>query len=448
MKKGNPLFPAIIFVYYLITGCISSQDKTGKISMFRGDAFHSGVFDSLPVTMEPGLKWTFKTNGPVISSPILFDGKLYIGSNDGNLYCLEASSGLELWRFRTGGAVCSTPAVLDKRVFFGSYDGKFYSLNADTGDLIWQFVTAGEKKFSAPGIHGNKPKDSVFVDDWDLFLSSPAVAGNKVYFGTGSGYCYALDVNKGNLLWKFKTNGVVHSSPAIGFGNVYIGSWDTYMYALDKNTGQEKWKFKTGIDTIIYNQTGIQGSPLIKDSLLYFGCRDSYLYALGAVSGKKIWQRYNNTDWVITTPLIYRDKIIYGTSANKKLIALDKHTGALCYEVQNKGFIFSSPALAGACMYYGEFNGLFTCADGNTGKKLWSYQITGAQRDNYRILARDSSINETLVFDSSKIAKEKMSAIRMIFSLGAVLSSPVIQNKTAYFGSADGNVYALALKYR
>ncbi|MEJ0056157.1 MAG: PQQ-binding-like beta-propeller repeat protein [Bacteroidota bacterium] len=54
-----------------------------------------------------------------------------------------------------------------------------------------------KKLFSAPGLHGQLPKDSIRVDDWDFYLSSPAVDGSTVYFGTGSGYFYALDASTG-----------------------------------------------------------------------------------------------------------------------------------------------------------------------------------------------------------------------------------------------------------
>jgi outer membrane protein assembly factor BamB len=43
-------------------------------------------------------KWSFETGGPVWSSPTVMDDTVYVGSLDGNLYAVDASSGDELWR--------------------------------------------------------------------------------------------------------------------------------------------------------------------------------------------------------------------------------------------------------------------------------------------------------------------------------------------------------------
>ena len=51
--------------------------------------------------------------------------------------------------------------------------------------------------------------------------------------------------NFGEIKWKFKTNGIIHTSPALYDSTIYIGSWDTYLYAIDAITGKEKWKFFT-----------------------------------------------------------------------------------------------------------------------------------------------------------------------------------------------------------
>jgi outer membrane protein assembly factor BamB len=50
---------------------------------------------------------------------------------------------------------------------------------------------------------------------WDYYQSSPAVSNGAVYFGCGDGYVYALNATSGKLLWKYKTDGIVHASPTI-----------------------------------------------------------------------------------------------------------------------------------------------------------------------------------------------------------------------------------------
>ncbi len=45
-------------------------------------------------------RWTFFTEGPVRCAPVVWEGKVYAGSDDGYLYCLDAATGSELWKVR------------------------------------------------------------------------------------------------------------------------------------------------------------------------------------------------------------------------------------------------------------------------------------------------------------------------------------------------------------
>ena len=202
-------------------------------SMFRGDAAHTGIFPGTGPRVLHGVKWRFATGGRVVSSAVAGDGAVYFGSDDGNVYSVNAATGKQLWQYTTGGPVASTPAVDGGRVYFGSYDGKFYALDAKTGRLQWKFAGGGERRFEAKGLHGMQPLTQTFPDPYDVFLSSAVVADGGVYFGSGDGNLYALDAATGDLRWKFHTGDVVHASPAYAGGTLYFGSWDSLFYAVD-----------------------------------------------------------------------------------------------------------------------------------------------------------------------------------------------------------------------
>ena len=55
---------------------------------------------------------------------------IYVGSDDGHLYALDASSGALLRRYKTDGPVLSSPTVADGVVYVGSGDGHIYALPA------------------------------------------------------------------------------------------------------------------------------------------------------------------------------------------------------------------------------------------------------------------------------------------------------------------------------
>src|ERR1700691_3556891 len=64
------------------------------------------------------LDWSYATANMVSSSPAVADGVVYVGSNDGNVYALDAKTGANLWSFTTGGGA-SSPAVVDGVVYVG-----------------------------------------------------------------------------------------------------------------------------------------------------------------------------------------------------------------------------------------------------------------------------------------------------------------------------------------
>src|SRR3954471_6250771 len=167
--------------------------------MFRGDPAHSGVYAGQAPRQFHRMKWKFATGDRIVSSPVFVNGLIYFGGDDGNIYAVNAETGVQVWKYPTGGPVPATPAVSGGTVYVGSYDGKFYALDAKTGLTKWKFSTAGERRFEGKGIHGLLPKNQTIADQYDVYLSSPVVAQKTVYFGSGDGNVYAVDTESGAL---------------------------------------------------------------------------------------------------------------------------------------------------------------------------------------------------------------------------------------------------------
>ena len=421
----------------------SAAADTAADAMFRVDARHSGTYGAAGVPAFHRVKWSFRTGGAIVSTPALVAHTLYFGSNDKNLYAVDAVSGALRWKFATKGRITSSPAVADGHVYFGSYDSNFYALDAATGALAWKFTTSGERRFSGTHLHGAEPAAERMPDPFDLFLSSPALANGTVYFGSGDGNVYALDVTSGALRWKFHTGNVVHASPAIAGGILYVGSWDSYFYALDAASGKEVWRFKTGVDESINNQVGIQSSAVVSDGVVYFGCRDAHVYALDAASGAERWAFSTDSSWVVSSPAV-RDGVVYFATSDSGLVeALDAKSGSAIFSLDFKHWpFFSSPTLAGGFLYIGSHTGKVLALDLETRKVAWEFQTKDAQKNivpytkpdgtpNYRAAAHDSFYDQLVI------------GVDRLMSVGAVLTTPVIDGSTLFFGSWDGQLYAL-----
>lgn len=154
------------------------------------------------------VSWRFKAKRGVFSSPVEYEGLVFFGSMDWQLYALDMERGWKVWTFRTNKPIISSPAIADDKVFVGSVDGHLYAVDASGGKERWRFETGGQ------------------------VTSSPAVSGGAVYFGGIDGNVYSLDAKTGKERWNFPTQGPIPSSPAIVDNVVYVGSMDHHLYAL------------------------------------------------------------------------------------------------------------------------------------------------------------------------------------------------------------------------
>jgi outer membrane protein assembly factor BamB len=127
-------------------------------------------------------KWSFTANGPVRFSPSVKDTKVFLGADDGYLYCLDLNSGEELWRFRGGPddrkllgngrmvsmwCVRGAPVVDGDHVYFAAgiwpFMGVFiHCLNITTGEVVWTNSSTGStytmQQHSSPAFGGVAPQ--------------------------------------------------------------------------------------------------------------------------------------------------------------------------------------------------------------------------------------------------------------------------------------------------
>ena len=173
----------------------------------NGDIYVGSSTGMFALKTDGTLKWSYAT-GTVTSSPAVTNGRVYVGSYDDKVYCLNAENGSPIWSFITGGAIYSSPAVAYGKIFIGSRDRNVYCLDAENGTQVWSYTTN------------------------NAVWSSPAVAQGKVFVGSSDYEIYCFDAENGSLGWKFTTGYFVYSSPAIAHGKLLIGSYDTKVYCF------------------------------------------------------------------------------------------------------------------------------------------------------------------------------------------------------------------------
>lgn len=374
---------------------------------------------------QDSVRWKYATGSAVYSSAAISGNSVFFGSGDMNLYSLNKITGALQWKFTTQGEIQSTPAVSAGKVYFTCGDGNIYSVNENTGKLAWIFKTRGEQRY----------------DLWDYYISSPLVVGAMVYIGSGDSCVYALDTATGKCIWQYKTNGIVHATPAFAGGVIYIGSFDGNFYALDASNGKLKWKFKTVGDA--YFPLGeIQKGAVIVDNTVIFGSRDYNIYALDAKTGTGKWNRKEMGSWIIATPLVYGNNIYFGTSDTHRFYCMDAQTGEVKWTLPLNMRVYGTACLADGNIAFGCFNGKLYFVNPETGKINEVFQTQESKIRYSDIYAADDSFHK----DFALYGENYKESEKKILALGSILSSPLVENHTLYFGDANGNFYALSIK--
>lgn len=231
---------------------------------------HGGAGRAMAVSTNSGNTiWSRDLPSRSESSPILANGLVYFGSEDGTVYALKASNGAIEWTYQASGEVKGGLALKEGRLYFGDYAGKMYAIRASDGSEIWQASTSNAGFGFASG----------------RFYATPAVAYGRVYNGNVDGYVYSFSAETGELAWQTQTGGFVYASPAVGAPpggdpTVYAGSYDGNFYALDARSGAVRWSYEAG--------GRISGPSALLGDIVYFGnIETKETLGLDAVTGKK-----------------------------------------------------------------------------------------------------------------------------------------------------------------
>jgi outer membrane protein assembly factor BamB len=92
--------------------------------------------------------FSFETNAPIFSTPLIIGGCAYVSSLDKLLYAIDLDTGLPRWHFMTRGRIFASPVLADGSIWIGSNDGRLYELDPNSGELR-SFFQATERIVNA-----------------------------------------------------------------------------------------------------------------------------------------------------------------------------------------------------------------------------------------------------------------------------------------------------------
>lgn len=415
--------------------------------MFRLDYHHTGCKEGdAPDTND--LFWTFNTttnNRWVVSSPMIVDDYVYIGSDNGNLYKLYFNNGTQVWNYTTGSSTIarfwSSPCVDKENNMVFAHSNGLHAINMTSGEQIWYFETTNRE------------------------FCSPTVYNGIVYIGSYDKHVYAVDEFTGDLVWYYEageyqngqhvegSGGAVSTTLAITDGKLFGAEqtrYDSSTNYCDYNIfcippedpdgsgviehDEIIWKYEIGehlplIDFGVPIEGGDSfSSPTINIELeqVYIGSRDMYFYCFALEpdgdgldndgdgifdnEGELLWRTAVDNE-IYSTPSIHNGTVFFGSGQynsggdSGSVYALEEATGSLIWRYRNADGFLSSALVADGKVYIGCNDDRLYAFDEENGTIIWEYHATGSSQN-------------------------------------AIGSSPALYKETIVVGSCNGYVYA------
>jgi PQQ-dependent dehydrogenase (methanol/ethanol family) len=280
-------------------------------------------------------RWAVQMPGDTLleATPLVIDGVMYTSGMPGDVYALDARTGLQLWKYSRKQKVVNPfesnrfnrgVAVLGNRVFFGTLDAALIALDARTGLPLWEVQVADTMEGYSVTSPPLAIKDKIIV----------GVAGGE--YGI-RGFLDAYDAKTGKRLWRF------YATPGPGeFGN------DTWKGESWKLGGAATWltgSYDPELD-LVYWSIGNPGPDMdaeIRKGDNLFSCS---VVALDPNTGQRKWHYQftpnDDHDWDANQDLILADRVWEGRR-RKLLIQANRNGFLYVLDRTNGEFLQATP---------------------------------------------------------------------------------------------------------
>ena len=367
-----------LFALLFIVAAALLQPAFGDFLTFHSDPQRTGnVSGSGPEVSD--LLWSEKVtaNGYIGGGTVISDGWVYVASwpdmsykGEQGVGSFDAVNGSLLWLNPIGGkGGASTPALKDGRIYVGSFSGDLYCIDALTGETVWNRTLETDPQWwgiaSSPLAVDNGILVTTFSlgalhlldhqgeEVWNISTgridpyTSPAYSEGRAYFAGGDPALYCVDVSSGLPLWKLSTDAPITSSPSVAHGSVFFATSDSIL-AANAATGDLLWQEP---------MNGTTSSPAVSFGRVYVGTDDSSLNCYDGSSGALLWRAETNGP-VATSPIVAGGLVYFGTQIGDGIIyALDAVNGSTVWSYDVGEYVMSSPAVSDGVLFIGADDG-------------------------------------------------------------------------------------------
>ncbi|MDN3653391.1 outer membrane protein assembly factor BamB [Thalassotalea ponticola] len=308
---------SVVLLSGALTACSSNdqeeQDKVAELVDINAQFTPQVVWDK---RVGDGVEHYFSRLSPAVA----YD-KVFVASRFGEAYALDQATGetiwstalynldgeLGFWDNKPSARIAGGAAVGYDKVVWGSENGDVFALDANSGELVWRTQVAGE------------------------VISKPLFSANKLFINTSSGVLVALDANTGEQLWQAQQpvppltlRGV--SGLSASSGGIFLGSASGEVAVYIEESGQQGWTAQIGEPsgaTELQRMVDVDVTPVVVTDKIYAISSNGHLAALDIRGGREVWKRSYSS----YRELLVSGNQIFATDVQGHIYAVDRHSG-------------------------------------------------------------------------------------------------------------------------
>jgi outer membrane protein assembly factor BamB len=351
---------------------------------------------------------------------------------------------LPLWQTDIGegsgddGRILTTPVIAGGRIFAIDAIAEISAFDAENGKLLWRID---------PRLEGGEE---------DGFGGGLAYAAGSLFVSTGFGHVLALDPSNGAERWRQDIGIPMRAAPVVAGGRIFVVTYDNQLWALSATDGAVQWS-----NAGIAETAGLLGAatPAVDNDIVIAPYSSGELLALRVENGRTMWsdslgaQRPGAGSLAALndingSPVIDRG-VVYAISHGGRLVAIDVRTGSRVWEKDISGL--NTPWIAGEYLFVVTVDGDVVCLSRRNGRVKWVHSlprfVDGSHEEpifwNGPLLLSDRLIVLGSNGDALAISPYSGRLLGRLEMPHGVRVAPVAANGTLYVLTDDGDLVAL-----